>query len=99
MSTRDELHAACDAFFRSRNMPVQLTPLGMERPLADSTAPTHEPAMKANRQILHESRPPAGPKVWTRRVVTTPPPSMRTDWKQVVADARKAGLVIYPKKP
>ncbi len=79
-------------------MPVQITPFGMERLLADSTKPTHEPDMKANRQIEFQSRPPVGPKVWKRRIVTTPPPSMKTDWAQVVADARKAGLVIYPKK-
>jgi hypothetical protein len=78
-------------------MPVQLSLL--DRPHPDSTKPTPEPEMKANRQILHESRPPTGPKVWTRRIVTTPPPSLKTDWRQVVSAACKEGLATYAKKP
>lgn len=103
MSTREELHAACDAFFRSRNMPASLSPLGIDqRPAEFTTAkesPTHEIDMKANRQISHESRAPAGPKVWKRRVVTTPPPSLKTNYPEAVKEGIRQGIICKPKQP
>lgn len=83
-------------------MPVQLTPLGMERPLADSTKPTNEPDMKANRRIEFQSRPPArppvGPKIWTRRVVTTPPPSLKTNYPEAVKEGIRQGIIWKPRQ-
>lgn len=96
-----EIAAACDAFFRSRDMPVSLPPLGMERPATEAATAAESPIQQSameNRRIIHESKPATGPRKWTRKVNSTPPPSLKINFREIVAAGIKSGLVKPPKR-
>lgn len=98
-----EVRAACDAFFRSRNMPASFAPQAMagqatEAPTA-LESPIHKSDMNDNRRIIHESKPAPEPRKWRSKArEQQPAPLMKPDWRKVVAEAQARGLVTYPKK-
>jgi hypothetical protein len=97
-----EFRCACDAFLRSRNLPTSFAPQrGAEGPpgAGEGQQSTPSNTMKPDQFAERTGHRAVGPRKWTRKTSSTPPPSMKPDWRAIVSKAIAAGLATKPSKP